>query len=132
MMATPHRYGFRIGLLLATIFLTAFIAPFIAPLSASDPPCPNCESHDRHACAGWPQCVAPWAHPSYGCHEWGGYVGGGAPVHGDCRCSHEGTWGWDYHGRLFTKRVWLGWHHGRREQGGYGAYKSDGPHFLHH
>ena len=128
MMAIPRRNGFRIGLLLASIFLTAFIAP----LSASDPPCPNGECYDRHAYAGWPQCISPHARPSYGCHEWGGYVGGGAPVHGDCRCAHEGTWGWDYHGRLFTKRVWLGWHHGRREQGGYGAYKSDGPHCPHH
>ena len=128
MMATPHRNGFRIGLLLATVLLAAFITP----LSASDPQSPDCECQDRHACAGWPQCVAPWARPSYGCHEWGYYVGGGAAAHGDCRCSHEGTWGWDYHGRLFTKRVALGWYHGRREQGGYGAYKSDGPHILPH
>ena len=128
MMATPHRIGFRIGLLLATVLLAAFITP----LSASDPPSPGCECQDRHACAGWPQCVSPWARPSYGGHEWGYYVGGGAAAHGDYRCSHEGTWGWDYHGRLFPKRVWLGWHHGRREQGGYGAYKSDGPHILPH
>ncbi len=128
MMATSLGNRFPIKLLLASVLLAAFVAP----LSADEQPCENCERINRHARAGWPQCVSQWARPSYGCHESGCYVGGGAPVHGDCRCSHEGTWGWDYHGRLFTKRIWLGWHHGRRQQGGYGAYKSDGPHFPHH
>ncbi len=128
MMAISQRSGFRIGRLLASALLLAFVAP----LGASEKQCENCERYDRHAIAGWPQCLSPLARPSYGCHEWGGFVGGGAPVHGDYRCSHEGTWGWDYHGRLFTKRVWLGWHHGRRDQGGAGAYKTDGPHLVHH
>ncbi len=111
--------------------LLAIAFMMISSLSASDQ-CDTCRRNDRHAIAGWPQCVAPWARPSIGCHESGGYVGGGAPVRGDCRCPHEGTFGWDYHGRLFTKRVWLGWHHGRRDQGGTGAYRTDGPHFPHH
>src|SRR5712691_1746294 len=84
----------------------------------------------RHYRAGWPQSVAPWARPSFGDHECGYYVGGGAPFHGDSRCWDEGTWGWDYHGRLFDKRIWLGWHHGRRAQGGVGAYRTDGPRCL--
>ncbi len=104
-------------------------------LTANDHHCDSCERYDRHACAGWPQCLSRWARPSYpplADHESGCYVGGGAPFHGDGRCAHEGTWGWDYHGRLFTKRIWLGWHHGRRDQGGTGAYRTDGPHLLHH
>ena len=86
-----------------------------------------CRQHTRHLRAGWPQCVAPWARTSFGGHESGYYVGGGAPFHGDARCWEEGTWGWDYNGRLFDKRIWLGWHHGRRAQGGVGAYRTDGP-----
>ena len=79
----------------------------------------------RHYRAGWPQCVSRWARPSFGCHESGDYVGGGAPICGDERCPHEGTFGWDYHGRLFQKRIALGWYHGRRSQGGAGAYRTD-------
>lgn len=85
----------------------------------------------RHVYAGCPQCVAPWARPS-GSHESGYHVGGGAHLFGDARCNHEGTWGWDYHGRLFDKRIWLGWHHGRRDQGGVGAYRTDGAKFPFH
>lgn len=128
MMAISQGSKFRIGALFATLILTAFIAP----LCAGDQVSKDCESYDRHARAGWPQCVAPWARASFGPYESGGYIGGGAPFHGDCRCGHEGTWGWDYNGRLFNKHIWLGWHHGRRNQGGTGAYKSDGPHFPHH
>ena len=80
----------------------------------------------RHVRAGCPQSVAPWAKPSSERDERGYHVGGGAHFLGDARCNHEGTWGWDYHGRLFDKRVWLGWHHGRRDQGGVGAYRTDG------
>lgn len=130
MMAALHRNGFRMGRLLATLLMTAFIASFIAPLGANEPHGQDCECRDRHAIAGWPQCVSPWARPSFGCYEGGYYVGGGAPAHGDYRCAHEGTWGWDYNGRLFNKRIALGWYHGRRAQGGYGAYKSDGPRIL--
>jgi hypothetical protein len=100
--------------------------------TADDQHCDACRSADRHAIAGWPQCVAPWAKPSFGGHEYGYYVGGGAAWHGDGRCPHEGTWGWDYHGRLFQKRIWLGWHHGRKDQGGTGAYRTDGPPLWHH
>jgi hypothetical protein len=112
------------------LLATALLVAFLAPLSASDEQCPSCEFQNRHACAGWPQCISPWARPTYGCHEGGYYVGGGAFHNGDYRCAHEGTWGWDYYGRLFNKRIALGWHHGRRTQGGYGAYKSDGPRIL--
>ncbi len=114
------------------LFVIGILVSSCAAIQANDHHCDTCERYDRHARAGWPQCISRWARPSYGCHESGCYVGGGAAFHGDARCTHEGTWGWDYHGRLFTKRIWLGWHHGRRDQGGVGAYKTDGPHLLPH
>ncbi len=43
----------------------------------------------------------------------------------------EGTWGWDYHGYCLPSRVILGWWHGRKYQGGEGAYSTDGPRPLH-
>lgn len=117
--------------MLASALLIVFVLPQLSRSDHADA-CEHCRRLERHACAGWPQCIAPWAKPSFGCHEWGCYVGGGAAFYGDCRCSHEGTWGWDYHGCLFPKRIWLGWHHGRRNQGGTGAYATDGPKLLSH
>ena len=78
--------------------------------------------------AGNPDCVAKWAVPSDTGSYIGYQVGGGSA---NCRkaeepASHEGTWGWDYEGRWWPSRVVLGWWHGR-EQGGTGAYKTDGP-----
>jgi hypothetical protein len=119
---------FRIGLIVSSLLLVSATVS----LQASDQSSDHCERCSRHATAGNPLCLSRWARPSYGCHESGCYVGGGAPFHGDARCAHEGTWGWDYHGRLFPKRIWLGWHHGNRNQGGTGAYRTDGPHLLHH
>jgi hypothetical protein len=61
----------------------------------------------------------------------GYYVGGGCaqPRHAEPRLPDEGTWGWDYQGWFLPRRVILGWWHGRRYQGGTGAYKTDGPQF---
>lgn len=74
------------------------------------------------------QTVRRMAVPAYNCRDGGYFVGGGIPVFGDGHCQyHEGTWGWDYGGILFNKRVALHWGHGSRHQGGTGAYKSDGP-----
>ena len=56
-----------------------------------------------------------------------GYVGGGA-LFGRGRTIHEGTWGRDYVGNRFARKVWLRWNDGYR--GGGGAYKTDGPHLL--
>lgn len=50
---------------------------------------------------------------------------------GDYPYANEGTWGWDYRGWIIPRRVNLLWWHGRRAQGGPGAYKTDGP-FLPH
>src|SRR5204862_219598 len=57
----------------------------------------------------------------------GDWVGGGLPVFGEGRTLEEGTFGWDYFGILFNKRVALNFSHGRLDQGGFGAYKTDGP-----
>lgn len=83
---------------------------------------------------GRPFDVAPWAMPS-NTHSYLGYLVGGGCSHrrkGDGPTAEEGTWGWDYRGWLLPRRVNLGWWHGRRYQGGSGAYKTDGPHVLPH
>lgn len=84
-----------------------------------------------HARAGCPQSLRWLTIPSNTRFYGGYYVGGGVPVLGEGRYPHEGTWGWDYPGILFTKRIALNWTHGRREQGGTGAYKTDGPKLEH-
>jgi hypothetical protein len=83
-------------------------------------------THER---AGYPLCVSGCAQPSYSGHEHGHYVGGGGggPLHqADPRCRHEGTWGWDYVG-WYPRKVFLGWNHGRRYQGGTAYYRTDPP-----
>ena len=56
-------------------------------------------------------------------------VGGGCsrPRQAEPGGPDEGTWGWDYSGWLIHRRVMSGWWHGRRDQGGSGAYQTDGP-----
>jgi hypothetical protein len=73
-----------------------------------------------------------FALPSDTGHYLGYHVGGGAVnAHkAEPRQADEGTWGWDYQGWLVPRRVALGWWHGRRYQGGGGAYKTDGPRLL--
>ena len=64
---------------------------------------------------------------------YGGYwLGGGSPIRGDSPTAEEGTFGWDYFGMTFAKRIDLNWSHGRRYQGGMGAYKTDGPRIQRH
>jgi hypothetical protein len=78
-----------------------------------------------HCRAGFPHDIARWAKPSANCHYAGGYVGGGSALRGRGRKAEEGTWGLDYRGILSPRRVFLPWTCGR-EQGGEGAYKTDG------
>jgi hypothetical protein len=80
-----------------------------------------------HARAGCSMLIRQHAIPSNTQHYGGYWVGGGLPVFGDARELHEGTFGWDYFGILFNKRIDLNFSHGRRYQGGTGAYKPDGP-----
>jgi hypothetical protein len=92
------------------------------------------DSPGAHQRAGWPLATAPWAIPSDNGRYVGYAVGGGCPYprHAEPPTAVEGTWGWDYQGWLLPRRVILGWWHGRRTQGGTGAYQTDGPKLLHH
>jgi hypothetical protein len=79
--------------------------------------------------AGNPQETSRLAVPSNGPGYFGYTVGGGsiASHRGDPPLPDEGTWGWDYKGLLLPRKINLLWWHGRRAQGGIGAYKTDGP-----
>lgn len=107
--------------------------PVSPPAAATPPPSttmtPIYSSPDAHERVGWPQQVRKWAIPSDTGSYVGYQVGGGGFFH---RCSdppypNEGTWGWDYRGRLLPRKIILGWSHGRLYQGGSGAYRTDGP-----
>jgi hypothetical protein len=101
----------------------------VAP-SLAEPPHPEQESHSSAQTlerAGNPQVVAPYAKPSVTPAYVGYYVGGGSVCDGDPRYRWEGTWGWDYCGWHLHSVVALGWWHGRRYQGGTGAYQPNGP-----
>ena len=84
------------------------------------------QSHDR---AGNSEHIAWYARPSDTGRYAGYYVGGGKPWHvlGQNRNREDGTWGWDYSGILFPKRIALNWAAKGRYQGGTGTYKTDGP-----
>ncbi len=125
------------------LLLISSILPFAAALAAADQADGSapvtysignefpCAANAFHR-AGHPECVRRWAIPSDNYRYGGYYVGGGLPVRGEQRCVfHEGTWGWDYFGILFPKNISLNWGHGRRDQGGAGAYKTDGPKIRH-
>ena len=77
--------------------------------------------------AGNPQCQRKITIPSNTRFYGGYYVGGGTPTSGAGRCLDDGTWGWDYSGILFPKRIALNWTAKGRSQGGTGVYKTDGP-----
>ena len=76
--------------------------------------------------AGHPDCIAPCAAPSVTPAYIGYYVGGGSPKKGMPPGPEQGTWGWDYSGRCFHRRICLLWN--CRHQAGTGAYKAEGPH----
>src|SRR5205823_4702061 len=79
------------------------------------------------ACAYPAPCVSACARPSDNGHYVGYYVGGGAATawHGCPRRPDEGTWGWGYAG-CGWHRIALLWNHGKKLQGGVGAYRTDG------
>src|SRR5262245_15670785 len=69
--------------------------------------------------AGCPESLARFTIPSRTRYYGGYYVGGGTPLQGAGFCSgSDGTWGWDYPGILFTKRIALNWTKNGRYQGG--------------
>jgi len=85
-----------------------------------------------HARAGCAMNVRRFAIPSNTRHYGAYLVGGGLPIKGDGPFLDEGTFGWDYAGILFNKRIALNWSHGARYQGGTGAYRTDGPRLQRH
>lgn len=89
-------------------------------------------SPGEHQRAGNPLETSRWAVPSDNGGHVGYYVGGGCPHprKAEGPTAEEGTWGWDYQGWFPLRRVALGWWHGRRYQGGTGAYQTDGPKLL--
>lgn len=93
------------------------------------PPSPGAASLYRHAQAGFPLAISPHAIRSDTGAYVGYYIGGGCvfPFLANPRSPIDGTWGWDYRGWFFPRRIILGWWHGRRYQGGTGQYRSDGP-----
>jgi hypothetical protein len=80
--------------------------------------------------AGQPQRVRRLSLPTYTRAYDAGWVGGGGGFRGDAPRINEGVWGRDYVGLVYPRRVWPHWTHGRRQQGGTGAYKSDGPRLI--
>ena len=109
----------------------------LAGLLGLEPGCSMCDClqsarrpHEDRERAGYPDEVADYAAPSDTGSYVGYQVGGGASYHGNGPGVEDGTWGWDYEGCWFPSKVILGWWHGRREQGGEGAYKPDGPRVL--
>lgn len=104
----------------------AAIALFTAAAS-SHPPV------DADTRAGHPHEISRLARPADIGRSIGYSVGGGAVNRhrADPPAPDDGTWGYDYTGGLFKRRVDLGWWHGRRYQGGVGAYKTDGPKLIH-
>jgi hypothetical protein len=99
----------------------------------ANPPASAASSECAHRRAGYPQAIRRCAVPSDTGHYIGYYVGGGCPCYhtADPPYPEDGTWGWDYRGWLIPRRIILGWWHGRRYQGGIGAYATDGPHLPH-
>lgn len=87
--------------------------------------------HKDERRAGYPQEESRCARPSDTGRYVGYQVGGGAAPCGCCKgdppAHEDGTWGWDYEGLCFPSKIVLNWWHGRRYQGGAGAYATDGP-----
>jgi hypothetical protein len=85
-------------------------------------------SKSTSPCSGSERVPVAWyARPSVTPAYTGYYVGGGCLWRGEPRNLNEGTWGWDYEGKLLNRYIWLNWCHGRRCQGGTGSYRTDGP-----
>jgi hypothetical protein len=112
---------------LSSVLLTAILTLLALALRAkSSPP------QDDIRRAGQPQEISRLAQPIQPTRMIGYYIGGGAlnRYKADVALPTDGTWGLDYTGGLFRRRVDLGWWHGRRYQGGAGAYKTDGPKLI--
>ena len=121
------------AMMLGFALVGALVAGDVRPAQSAECSCRDCRPQCGYERAGHPGCIYRWAIPTYTPYYTACYVGGGAPcLGGEPRCLNEGTWGRDYSGILFPKKIWLAWYHGKRYQGGGGVYKTDGPHFLEH
>ena len=87
-----------------------------------------CENAIRRA--GLPNCISRFAKSSTDANHQVGYVGGGTLFGGSCRRIDEGTFGMDYAGLWYSRKIWLKWSHGERHQGGAGRYETEGPRLL--
>lgn len=100
---------------------------------AETPSGPQCGRYNMDSCvrSGCPDCVGRFAKLGVTADHSVGYVGGGGSfLLGGPRTPSEGTFGLDYRGHWFSRHVWLLWNHGRKHQGGAGAYASDGPKII--
>ena len=99
--------------------------PLVVP---APPQLPVKEDHPTgehtQARAGCPINVAWYARPSDTGAYVGYYVGGGCGWRGQPRTPSDGTWGWDYSGFFFPRRIALNWCHCRRYQDGVGHYRT--------
>jgi hypothetical protein len=137
-----------LGIFLPLLALRTSVTQGLETTTASGHICSGCASCDQiatplskgaeYVCidhlhrTGHPETQSRFAKPSLNEHYSFGYVGGGAAFWGEPRSAEEGTWGVDYSGILFRKRIWLQWLHGHREPRGEGSYEPDGPHLLRH
>ena len=121
-------------LLVAILFLAS-----VAPASAGglfhfheEKPHPTPEpGARRHFCnnderAGYPHQLAAHVQPTDSGTHCGHFIGGGGGHGSGPRFREEGTWGWDYTSCKLHRHIFLGWNHGRYDQGGTGAYQTDG------
>ncbi|MFK8114946.1 MAG: hypothetical protein AB8B91_22275 [Rubripirellula sp.] len=86
---------------------------------------PDCQrAGNPHAVHRFAKCSVDGKYSSW-------FVGGGAAFfRGRCRKPSEGTWGMDYSGLFGKANVWMNYTRDR-EQGGEGAYETDGePEFV--
>ena len=113
------------GLILSSGLVVAADGPCLLHDHKHTPPVVTRPTRTVHD-VGHPWSLRNRTAPSDNGHYDGYVIGGGTGAHGDGPCRHEGTWGWDYTG--VGSRVRLNWSHGRRYQGGYGTYATEGPH----
>jgi len=115
---------------ISSLFLTALLTLLALAIRAKpNPP----DTEDDYLRAGRPFEISRFARPADIGRSIGYYVGGGAlnRHRADPASTIDGTWGFDFTGGIFRRRVDLGWWHGRRFQAGSGAYKTDGPKLIH-
>ena len=116
-----------VGVMAVGSFAYGGDGPFHRGERGTPPPGKRRDIPHTHERAGYPLCLRGHVQPTMTPSVRGYYVGGGTAVHGDCRGAHDGTWGFDDTGfpAWMTPRVRLRWSHGRRYQGGTGAYETD-------